>query len=88
VVFIRNPVPQDEMTKVVPRDIDRVAHAIDMRHTASFLQLSVPRRRGRSLHGQVRVTEQRFPLIETSTVWLVPFETATRSAQPGIAVTR
>lgn len=33
VAFIRNRVPQDEMTKVVPRDIDKVAHAIGMRHT-------------------------------------------------------
>jgi DNA-binding transcriptional MerR regulator len=33
VALIRNRVPQDEMTKVVPRDIDKVAHAIGMRHT-------------------------------------------------------
>lgn len=33
VAFIRSRVHQDEMTKIVPRDIDRVAHAIEMRHT-------------------------------------------------------
>jgi DNA-binding transcriptional MerR regulator len=33
VAFVRNRVPQDEMGKVVPRDIDTVAHAIGMRHT-------------------------------------------------------
>jgi DNA-binding transcriptional MerR regulator len=32
VAFIRNRVPQDEMTTVVPRDIDRVAYAIEMRN--------------------------------------------------------
>lgn len=33
VAFIRNRVQWGEMTKVVPRDIDKVAHAIGMRHT-------------------------------------------------------
>lgn len=32
VAFVRNRVPQDKMTEVVPRDIDTVAHAIEMRH--------------------------------------------------------
>jgi effector-binding domain-containing protein len=32
VAFVRERVHSDDMTKVVPRNIDRVAHAIGMRH--------------------------------------------------------
>jgi DNA-binding transcriptional MerR regulator len=43
VALIRNRVPQDEMTKVVPRDIDKVAHAIGMRHTGPpFCRCGMP----------------------------------------------
>jgi DNA-binding transcriptional MerR regulator len=43
VAFVRNRVPQDEMTKVVPRDIEKVAHAIAMRHAGPpFCKCGMP----------------------------------------------
>jgi DNA-binding transcriptional MerR regulator len=35
VAFVRNRVHQDAMKNIVPRDIDRVAHAIGMRHAGA-----------------------------------------------------
>jgi DNA-binding transcriptional MerR regulator len=43
VAFVRNRIHQDAMKNIVPRDIDRVAHSIGMRHTGPpFCKCGMP----------------------------------------------